>query len=474
MASKSKLLSGPIIVLGLFSFLSSLSGESTNLALPNISQALQITNNQATWIVQVGLITTTILLVAFGHLGDMISKEFVFLIGGIFFTLGSLVNGLAPGLTILLLGRVVQAIGSAMIMANSIGITTELSTPKNRGELLAITSMFISVGAISGPAIGGLILSFTSWRLIYLINVPLGILFILIGLKVFTFPKISVATVKKSLAGANWFGQIVFSVGIIVLSISSLFFQNPKLSYLVGIAAFILGAILTIYSFMQDDHSQTPWISPTILRNKPFVFSMFALFLAMLVNVASNILLPFYLQSFNGISPLIAGLIMILQSSVMLFVSPISGRLADRIGSGKLIIAGLLVLAVSQIGYTMFPLKFNWPLVLLPILLNGVGMGMFLAPNNSLAISYVDKSLTGVAGSLTSFFRTIGMSLGITIASTVLFAQLPGVRYITPQLGTTFLIAFHHVFLLMTGLSLIAAILSLYLLKWEKERALKN
>lgn len=474
MTSKSKLLSGPIIVLGLFSFLSSLSGESTNLALPNISQALQITNNQATWIVQVGLITTTILLVAFGHLGDMISKEFVFLMGGIFFTLGSLVNGLAPGLTILLLGRVVQAIGSAMIMANSIGITTELSTPKNRGELLAITSMFISVGAISGPAIGGLILSFTSWRLIYLINVPLGILFILIGLKVFTFPKISVATVKKSLAGANWFGQIVFSVGIIVLSVSSLFFQNPKLSYLVGIAAFILGAVLTIYSFMQDDHSKTPWISPTILRNKPFVFSMFALFLAMLVNVASNILLPFYLQSFNGISPLIAGLIMILQSSVMLFVSPISGRLADRIGSGKLIIAGLLVLAVSQIGYTMFPLKFNWLLVLLPILLNGVGMGMFLAPNNSLAISYVDKSLTGVAGSLTSFFRTIGMSLGITIASTVLFAQLPGVRYITPQLGTTFLTAFHHVFLLMTGLSLIAAILSLYLLKWEKERALKN
>lgn len=474
MASKSKLLSGPIIVLGLFSFVSSLSGESTNLALPNISQALQITNNQATWIVQVGLITTTILLVAFGHLGDMISKEFVFLMGGIFFTLGSLVNGLAPGLTVLLLGRIVQAVGSAMIMANSIGITTELSTPKNRGELLAITSMFISVGAISGPAIGGLILSFTSWRYIYLINVPLGILFSLIGLKVFTFPKVSVATVKKSLTGANWLGQIIFSAGIIILSISSLFFQNPRLSFLVGIAAFILGAILTIYSFMQDDHSQTPWISPSVLRNKPFIFSMFALFLAMLVNVASNILLPFYLQSFNGISPLIAGLIMILQSSVMLFVSPISGRLADRIGSGKLIITGLLVLAVSQVGYTLFPLKFNWLLVLLPILLNGVGMGMFLAPNNSLAISYVDKSLTGVAGSLTSFFRTIGMSLGITIASTVLFAQLPGVRYITPQLGTTFLTAFHHVFLLMTVLSLIAAVLSLYLIKWEKERGHKN
>ena len=93
---KQKTLSRSIIILGLFSFITSLSGESTNLALPTISHALAITNNEATWIVQIGLITTTILLVAFGHLGDILSKELIFLVGGILFTAGSLINGLSP------------------------------------------------------------------------------------------------------------------------------------------------------------------------------------------------------------------------------------------------------------------------------------------------------------------------------------------------------------------------------------------
>lgn len=466
--TKTKTFSQPIMILGLFSFITSLSGESTNLALPKISQALEITNNQATWIVQIGLITTTILLVAFGHLGDKLSKEFIFLLGGIFFTLGSLVNGLAPTFLLLLLGRVVQAFGSAMIMANSIGITTEVSAPQNRGEALAIISMFISVGAISGPALGGLLLSVASWRWIYLINVPLGLIFSFVGFKIFKTPKISEKMVVASLKDANWFGQIIFSLGVVVLSISSLFFQNRGTGYLVGAISFLAGVGLTILSFIQDDKNKTPWIAPAVLRNKHFMLSMFALFLAMLVNVASNILLPFYLQSFNGLNPFISGIIMVLQSAIMLFVSPFAGRMADRIGPSKLMVSGLIILTLSQVGYTFYPIHFSWLPVLIPILLNGFGMGLFLSPNNALAMSYVDKEFTGVAGSLTSFFRTIGMSLGITAASAILFAQLNKVKYITPRLGHQFITAFSNVFWVMAGLSFICLLLAVYLIQAGK------
>ncbi|EOI53602.1 MFS transporter [Enterococcus gilvus] len=130
---KQRTLSKSIIILGLFSFITSLSGESTNLALPTISRALTITNNEATWIVQIGLITTTILLVAFGHLGDLLSKEFIFLIGGVLFTIGSLINGLSPNFTILLLGRVVQAIGSAMIMRTPLDLRQSIPLRKHEG-----------------------------------------------------------------------------------------------------------------------------------------------------------------------------------------------------------------------------------------------------------------------------------------------------------------------------------------------------
>jgi EmrB/QacA subfamily drug resistance transporter len=467
---KQKTLSRSIIILGLFSFITSLSGESTNLALPTISHALAITNNEATWIVQIGLITTTILLVAFGHLGDILSKELIFLVGGILFTAGSLINGLSPSFTALLFGRIVQAIGSAMIMANSIGLTTEYSTPEKRGTALAIISMFISVGAISGPALGGVLLSAFSWRWIYLINVPLGLIFTFIGYHVFTFPKLTRVTIEQPLKEANWLGQGIFSVGIITLSLSSLFFQSSNARYLVGSLAFFIGASLTIYSFIQDDHSKNPWISPNILRNKRFMLSMFALFLAMLTNVASNILLPFYLQSFHRIDPMISGLVMVLQSVVMLLIAPIAGRLSDKIGSSKLIITGISILILSQIGYTFYPLKLNWLLVLFPILLNGIGMGIFLSPNNSLAMSFVDKQFTGVAGSLTSFFRTIGMSLGISIASAVLFAQLPNVRYISPALGNHFIHAFHNVFWVMTALAILCLLLSIYAIKSKQKK----
>lgn len=151
-----------IAVLGMFSFLTALSGSSTNLAIPKIAIDMDISSSMATWIVQIGLITTAILLVMFGHIGDILSKNVVFLAGGIGFLIGSVITGFAPNFPIILFGRVIQAIGSAMIMANSMGIVTQYFPDKRRAEALAVISMFISVGSISGPGIGGLIISASS------------------------------------------------------------------------------------------------------------------------------------------------------------------------------------------------------------------------------------------------------------------------------------------------------------------------
>ncbi|GKT04650.1 hypothetical protein OKN36_21860 [Furfurilactobacillus sp. OKN36] len=153
-----------IVVLGLFSLISGIAGSSTNLALPKIAIDLHITSGSATWVVQIGLITTTILLVVFGHLGDLVSKDLIFLYGGILFTIGSAITGIAMFFWLMLIGRIIQSIGSAMIMANSMGIVTENFPNKTRAEALAVISMFTSVGTISGPALGGLVMSISSWR----------------------------------------------------------------------------------------------------------------------------------------------------------------------------------------------------------------------------------------------------------------------------------------------------------------------
>ena len=450
-----------IIVLGLFSFLTALSGSSTNLAIPKIAISMDISSSMATWIVQIGLITTAILLVMFGHIGDILSKDVVFLAGGLAFLVGSAITGFAPDFVIILFGRVIQAIGPAMIMANSMGIVTEYFPDKRRAEALAMISMFISVGSISGPGIGGFIISAASWRWIYWINIPLGILVLWLGFKLLPVPRESWAHVREVTKGANWTGQNLFTLGIIIFFLSGSFFQSGRSKLLMGLAFFIIGGAITIYSFVQDDKSNLPWIAPEVLHNRGFMTSIFALMLVMLVNSVSNILMPFYLQSYNGMSPFMSGLVIMLQSVTMLVTTPFAGVLADRINRELMTVVGLLILMISQIGYAFFPQNLDMWRIIPPIVLNGIGMAIFLSPNNALTMGMVDKKMSGIAGSLNSFARTLGMTVGISFASSMLFFQLPGVTRITRAVGDRFIQAFYNVFWMATVISAIALVVVL-------------
>lgn len=450
-----------IIVLGMFSFLTSLSGSSTNLAIPKIAISMAISSSMATWIVQIGLITTAILLVMFGHIGDILSKNVVFLAGGIAFLIGSAITGFAPDYIVILFGRVIQAIGSAMIMANSMGIVTQYFPDKKRAEALAMISMFISVGSISGPGIGGLIISLSSWRWIYWINIPLGILVLWLGFKFLPVPKESWAHVREVTRGANWTGQNLFTLGIILFFLSGSFFQSGRSKLLIGLGFFLVGGAITIYSFIQDDKANLPWIAPEVLRNRGFMTSIFALMLVMLVNAVSNILLPFYLQSYNEMSPFASGLVIMLQSVAMLVTTPFAGVLADRINRELMTVIGLVILMISQIGYAFFPAGLDMVKIIPPIILNGMGMAIFLSPNNALTMGMVDKSLSGIAGSFNSFARTLGMTIGISFASSMLFFQLPGVTRITPADGENFVHAFYNVFWMATAISAVALLVVL-------------
>ncbi len=361
-----------------------------------------------------------------------------------------------------MIGRVVQAVGSAMIMANSMGIVTQYFPSSSRAEALAAISMFTSVGSISGPAFGGLLITQVSWRWIFLFNVPIGLLILLFGFRTLPMPKVTRGNLQNIMQTANWRGQNLFTAGIIFFFLSGYFIQQGTDKLLIGLAVLAVGLIITVYAFIQDDRAKKPWIEPALLRNPTYMISVSILLLVMLVNAISNILLPFYLQSYGKMSPFVSGLIMMLQSVTMLVVSPISGYLADHWDRQKLTIIGLIVLIVSQVGYALYPANMNLLLIVIPIVVNGVGIGLFLSPNNALTMDSVDQSVAGVAGSLNSFARTLGMTIGISMASSLLFLQLPGVAKITPQLGNQFLSAFRNVFWIATGLSVLALFIVLY------------
>jgi MFS family permease len=153
----------------------------------------------------------------------------------------------------------------------------------------------------------------------------------------------------------------------------------------------------------------------------------------------------------------------------MLVITPFAGYLADRMDRNVLTCIGLLVLLISQIGYVSYPQTINYWRILVPVM----GMALFLSLNNAITMGTVEQQLSGIAGSFNSFARTLGMTIGISMASALLFAQLPGVNHITPQLGVVFMRAFSHVFIFAAFLSLIAFIVAVSRL-FVARRHLKN
>ena len=170
-----------LAAIGLFTFMSTLDGSIVNIALPVISEDLGVEMNQSEWIVSVYLMAICVFLLFFGKVGDSIGKIKVFKIGTIVFIIGSFLCGIPGSLPLLLFARVVQAIGASMTMATSNGIITEIFPQSERGRALGLIGSFVSLGAIAGPGIGGVILSHFGWSYIFWINVPVGIVTLMFG-----------------------------------------------------------------------------------------------------------------------------------------------------------------------------------------------------------------------------------------------------------------------------------------------------
>lgn len=264
--------------------------------------------------------------------------------------------------------------------------------------------------------------------------------------------------IKRVWQQANWTGQNLFTGGMILMFASGYWLQQPTQLWF-GTGVLAGGIFLTVLAFVQDQQARSPWIAPVIMHNADYLISVSVLLIVMLVNSVSNILLPFYLQSYGGISAFSSGLLMMLQSVTMLVITPFAGWLADHWNRYYLTILGLLVLIISQIGYANYPVRITMAPIIWPIVANGAGMALFLSPNNALTMGAVDDKLSGVAGSLNSLARTVGLTIGISFGATLLFAQLPGVTRISAQSGAPFLHALATVFWLATLVSVVGLII---------------
>ncbi|MUG86337.1 DHA2 family efflux MFS transporter permease subunit [Paenibacillus timonensis] len=461
-----------LIVLNLFTFMSTLDGSIVNIALPVISKEMKLSVAQAEWVVTAYLMMICAAILFFGKLGDIVGKIKVFKWGMVIFTVGSLLCGFSFSLPLLVGSRLLQALGASMTMANSQGIVTDIFPANERGKALGLIGTFVSLGSIAGPSLGGVIVSSLGWEYIFWVNLPVGLIAIGIGWKMLPADRTQLK-VKIDTAGS-----LLFPVFILALFSGLLLGQQIGYQDIRIIGALALAAIVFIVFLWVEKRSEAPMLQLTLFRNPLFSLSILTGFLVFVANFCFNIIAPFYTQSILNLSPSHAGFLMMLFPIVMVIVAPLSGALSDKIGSELLTFAGLIVMVIAQIGLARLHDSSPIALVGVWIAMLGLGSGLFQSPNNSLVMSKIPKTQLGIAGSINSLVRNIGMVVGITVATTTLFSVMSSragrrVTGLVPDRPDLFLTGMHVVFMTSASICLVAALLTGWRF-WSARRAVRR
>mgnify|MGYP004524249273 FL=1 len=449
-----------LIATCLFTFMSTLDGSIVNIAMPTMSKDLAISMNEAEWIVSVYMITICCLLIFWGRISDTIGKIKIFKIGTLIFIMGSLFCGISSTLEMLLISRIIQATGASMTMATNYGIITENFPPEMRGRSLGVLGSFVSLGSIAGPGIGGVIIQKYTWHYIFLINIPIGIFAFVLGY--FVFPKSKKKDIPLNL---DYLGFILFDMFIISLFMGIFIGQVISFAKLSIIILFIIAVCSFVGFIFREKRANNPLIDLTIFNNKSFSVGLTCAVLIFSSNLFMNTLLPFYLQDTLKLSSLVSGFILMCVPIAMVIVAPISGALSDKIGSEGLTFLGLFIVSVSQLLFILIGLKTTISYLVILTLLAGTGVALFQSPNNSIIMSSVEHNHLGIAGSINSLARNIGMVTGLSLSTTILYSsmtQKAGYKvngYINGR-DDLFLYGMHIAFLVSFSLCFIAFIIT--------------
>ncbi|WP_042200564.1 MFS transporter [Paenibacillus camerounensis] len=448
-----------LIVLNLFTFMSTLDGSIVNIALPVLVKQLNLQVAQVEWVTTGYLMAICAVILFFGKLGDMAGKIRIFRIGTVVFIIGSLLCGLSTSLPFLIVSRVIQAVGASMTMANSQGIVTDIFPAGERGKALGLIGTFVSLGSIAGPSLGGIIVSTLGWEYIFWVNVPIGIIAFVLGMKV--LPK-DLVRVKSTI---DLPGSLLFSFFIITLFAGLLLGQQLGYSDVRIITALAAAAASFAAFLLVELRSSAPLLQLSLFKNPLFSLSILCAFLVFAANFCFNIISPFYAQNMLGLTPFSAGFLLMLFPISMVIIAPLSGALSDKIGSEFLTFAGLIVMVIAQFGLARLHEGSSVILVGVWIAMLGVGSGLFQSPNNSLIMSKVPRTQLGSAGSVNSLVRNVGMVVGITIATSILFNVMSSkagyrVTGLVEGRPDIFLSGMHVVFLTSSAICLVSALLT--------------
>ena len=400
-----------------------------NMALPRIADHFDATIPAVQWVSLGYILAIGSLLLPMGRLSDMIGRKRVYVTGFVVFALGAVLAGSSTALLGVILFKVLQGVGGAMIQANGMAIVTSTFSSSERGKVIGLFMTMVGMGAIAGPVLGGVVLSLLDWRYVFFLVAPFAGVAMVASLVILEGRPAAGAGQTDRRFEFDWLGAVIFATAIVV------FLLVMTNAYRVGwgsplvIAACAGVAALVLAFLWWENRVPDPMLALEFFKRRLFSIGSSVSFLGFLGGASVFFLMPFYLQEVLGYSPGQAGLIIAPSALCLGLAGPISGRLSDRYGWRRFSILGLVIFGASLLLLSRLTETAALWLVILALVMQGTGMGIFYSPTASAVLSTVERARYGVATAFLNLVRNTGSVAGVGLATTVVTASMASKGY---------------------------------------------
>ncbi|MGQ9471919.1 MAG: MFS transporter [Candidatus Aminicenantales bacterium] len=413
----------------LSSFLTPFMGAATNLALPLIGQEFRASAILLGWIATAYSLMAAMILVPMGRVADIYGRKKVFTSGVVIHTAGSFLASFSPSMALLIVSRLIQGIGAAMIFGTGVAILTSVFPPRERGRALGINVSAVYLGLTLGPILGGTLTQSFGWRSIFLFNGLTGVIATVVAVGWLKGEWADARSEKFDFPGSLFYGVSLLSL---IYGFSRL--PAPRGFLLTGMA--ILGLLVFVW---WEARAVFPVLNIKLFaQNRLFAFSNLAALIHYSATAAVSLLLSLYLQYIKGLSPRRAGLVLVAQPLLMAIFSPFAGRASDKREPQVVASVGMALSSLGLFGLIFLKNNTSLGMIVASLCFLGFGFALFSSPNANAIMGSVESKFYGIASSTLATMRLTGqmLSLGTTL---ILFSIFIGPNQIAPALYPAFL-----------------------------------
>ncbi len=459
-------------------FVSVVDSVSVLIALPEIAAYFHADLPTVQWVVVGNALAISVLILPMGRLGDIVGRKWVYIGGLVIFVAGAALAGVAVNLPWVITAKVFQGAGSAMIQGNGMATVIAAFSGAERGKALGTHLSVVGSGAVAGPAVGGLLVAAFGWRSVFFVNVPVGILTILVSMYVLQQARHESDDADRAHGGFDWMGAALS--GLTLLGFLIVVGNGHRLGW--SSPSVVLTAAATAAAFAAfiwwELRVAAPMLDLRLFKRKLVAIGIGASWLSFLGSQATRFMMPFYLQRLLEMSPRDVGLLMIPPALCMMLLGPVSGRLSDRFGWRVLTVSGL---GCSAAGTFLFAANLTESssvlFIVLMMMLQSCGMALFNSPNNSSVLGAVERNQYGVVSSLTQLVRNSANVTSIAIATTIVVVTMatygvePSLDAVSPSVAGAFVAGLKWAFLVMGAM--LAVGMGLVVIRGERKRPVR-